>query len=81
MSLTQLGVGPDTGFLITDATQTWVDFLGDRKDLEAVKTFIYLKVRLLFDPPSSAFVLEAMERQIREIEWRLNIQAEPTTII
>lgn len=78
MGLTQIGVGPSAGFLITDKTQTWIDFLGTRKDLEAVKTFIYLKVRLLFDPPTSSSLFEAMERQISEFEWRLNNQAEST---
>jgi hypothetical protein len=76
MSLTQLGVGPEAGFMITGAVETWTDFLGDRKDLEAVKTFVYLKVRLLFDPPSNAFLVDAMERQIKELEWRLNVQVE-----
>lgn len=57
---------------ITGNTETWLDLLGDRKDIAFVKTLIYSKVRLLFDPPSSAFVLDAMERQIREFEWRLN---------
>jgi len=76
--LTQLGVGPSNGFIITSKSETWVDFLGDRKDLSPVQTFIYLKVRLLFDPPTSSFVLEAIERQIAEFEWRLNVQIENT---
>lgn len=76
MNLNQLGVGPATGFVIEDDTKTWTDLLGERLDLEAVKSYIYLKVRLLFDPPSSSFVLEAMERQVEEMEWRLNVQAE-----
>lgn len=76
MTLSQLGVGPETGFAIIGAEETWDDFLGDRTDLESVKSYIYLKVRLLFDPPTSSFVLEAMERQINEFEWRLNVQAE-----
>ncbi len=77
MTLQQLGVGPEEGFSISKVDNTtWPDFLGDKKDLEAVKTYIYLKTRLLFDPPSSAFVLDAMERQIKELEWRLRLQAE-----
>ena len=75
MNLQQIGVGPKTGFHITDTTSKWVDYIDD-ENLEAVKTFIYLKVRLLFDPPTNAFLVDAMERQIKEIEWRLNVQVE-----
>jgi hypothetical protein len=71
MILTQLGVGPDEGFYIVDKTETWGTYLNDRKDLEAVKTYIYLKVRLLFDPPTNAFLVDSIERQIKELEWRL----------
>jgi len=80
MSLTQLGVGPVEGFFITDKTVTWPDFIGQRKDLEAVKSFVYLKVRLIFDPPTSSFVVDAITRQIAELEWRINIQAEGVVI-
>ena len=76
MTLYQLGVGPETCFSITDESSEWADFLEDRTDLEAVKTLIYLKVKLLFDPPSTSFVLDAIERQITQIEWRLNVQVE-----
>lgn len=79
LTLNQLGIGPSTGFIITGEEDLWSSLLGEREDLEAVKTLIYLKVRLLFDPPSSAFVLESMERQITELEWRLNVQAESIT--
>jgi hypothetical protein len=75
MNLNQLGVGPE-GFYITDDTKTWSNFLGADKSLEAVKTYIYLKVKMVFDPPTSPTVLEAMERQITQLEWRLNSQAE-----
>jgi hypothetical protein len=82
MVLNQLGVGPEICFSISDSTPTWKDFLGDRVDLEAVKIYVYFKVRLAFDPPATAFVLEAMERQIREIEWRLNVQVDkPETVV
>lgn len=76
MTLRQLGVGPDGGYSITGPDETWADFLGDRTDLQAVKSYMYLKVRLLFDPPSSSFVLDSMDRQIKEFEYRLNLQAE-----
>lgn len=74
--LNQLGIGPEMGFSITGKDEIWVDLIGDRKDLEAVKTFIYLKVRIIFDPPTSAFVMEAIKAQISELEWCLNVQAE-----
>ena len=90
MALTQLGIGPEAGFLIIDKAQTWADFLESQTDslgmptkVEAVKTYIHLKVRLIFDPPANAFVLESMDRQITELEWRLTVQVEkympPTT--
>jgi len=76
MSLNQLGVGPESGLFITGPEETWVSLLGDRKDIEAAKTYIYFKVRLMFDPPSSGFLIDAIERQIKEFEWRLNIQVD-----
>lgn len=76
MDLTQLGVGPEAGFMIEDDSSVWSDFISDVGKLEAVKTYIYLRVKLLFDPPSSAAVIEAMNRQIEKLEWRLNVAAE-----
>lgn len=81
MTLSQLGVGPFEGFSITDKTTTWSDYLGaDSVNLQAVKTYIYMKVRLVFDPPSSSFVIDATQRKIDELTWRLNIQAEGGTV-
>ncbi len=71
--LTQIGIGPVDGFSITSKDQTWNDFLQGRINIESVKSYVYLKVRLLFDPPSNSFLVEAIERQISEYEWRLNI--------
>lgn len=71
--LTQIGIGPVEGFAITSKDQTWNDFLQGRINIESVKSYVYLKVRLLFDPPSNSFLVEAIERQISEYEWRLNI--------
>ena len=78
MILRQLGVGPKEGFAITDSYETWGDFLTDNKDIEAVKTYVYLKVRLLFDPPLSSAVTESINRSINELEWRLNIAVDKT---
>lgn len=72
--LHQLGVGPDKSFSIQDDTATWDDFIENDNNFNDVRTYIYLKVRLLFDPPSSSSVMSAMERQISELEWRLNVE-------
>lgn len=76
MILTQLGIGPANGFSIRDKSSVWSDFLSDETNIESVKSYIYLKVRLLFDPPTSSAVMESMNRMINEFEWRLNISAE-----
>lgn len=74
--LTQLGIGPEDGFMIEDATPTWEDFLVGDKRLNMVKTYVYLRVRLLFDPPSTSFVIESLNKQIEELEVRMSIVRE-----
>lgn len=78
MNLTQLGVGPSVGFYIEDDNASWSDFVDieNNAPLQAIKTYIYLKVKLLFDPPLSSSVIEAMNRQISELEWRLNVAVD-----
>lgn len=76
MTLNQLGVGPDKPAFISSDMETWKGVFGDIENVEAVKTYIYLKVRMVFDPPTSSFVMEAMNRQASELEWRLNVQTE-----
>ena len=76
MTLTQVGVGPREGFLIRDSTETWKDFVGDRKDLESIKSFVHLKTKLVFDPPTNSFTIDALERQADEYLWRISINAE-----
>lgn len=76
MGLHQLGVGPAAGYALSSGLETWVEFFGDNNDLHGVKTYIYLKVRLVFDPPSTSFVIDAIQKQITELEWRLNVQVE-----
>ena len=71
MILNQLGVGPSNGFSITDKTAVWSDFISEGTNLESVKSYIYLKVRLLFDPPTTSAVMESMNRMICELEFRL----------
>lgn len=81
MILTQLGVGPAEGFIIEDETAMWTDFVEDVSKLQAIKTYIFLRVKLLFDPASvGSSTLAAYERQIQELEWRLNVEVEtPST--
>lgn len=80
-ALTQMGVGPSDGFSIKDATPTWSDFLGEKhKKLEAVKTYVYLNVKILFDSTSlSSATIEAYNRKMSEYEFRLNVAAESIT--
>lgn len=77
MTLNQLGVGIDPEFQVSSNRDTWRDFLGpDVKDQQALPTYVYLKVRLLFDPPASSFGQEALRKQAEEFEWRLNVQSD-----
>lgn len=78
-TLTQLGVGPVNGFMIEDDEATWDEFFQSEDfQYNSVKTYIYLKVRMLFDPPQTSYLIEAMNKQIQEIEWRLNVHREET---
>lgn len=80
MILNQLGVGPSDGFSIEDELPVWSDFLENANDLEAVKTYIYLKVKLLFDPPLNSAVMESFGKTISELEWRLNVAVDPSEV-
>jgi len=76
-TLYQLGVGPAGGFAIEDPSLTWDDFIeGDISIVNACKTYVYLRVRLLFDPPATSFTLSAMQEQLKEYEWRISVLRE-----
>lgn len=75
MTLNQLGIGPEEPFMITGATEIWDDFIADGAN-EAVKSYIPLKVRLLFDPPQQSFMVSNIQEQIKELEFRMMVQAE-----
>lgn len=77
MTLMQLGVGPKTGFSIQDKSATWKDFIGESTQLEMVKQYIYMKTKLVFDPSLTSNVNEIYKEQIKELEWRLNVQVDP----
>lgn len=79
MVLHQLGVGPSTAFRVTSNAEKWTNF-STAVDVEAVKSYIFLKVHLLFDPPQNSFLVDAVVKQITELEWRLQVQAEPYTL-
>lgn len=75
-TLNQLGVGPADGFSIEDATAEWADLDLPLPQLDMVKTYIFLKTRMLFDPPTTSFLIEAINKQIEEHEWRINFKRE-----
>lgn len=75
-TLNQLGIGPVEGFAITDANDMWSDFLEGDLRLNSIKTYMYLRVRMLFDPPTTGYHVGAIQKQIEELEWRLNIVRE-----
>ena len=76
MTLSQMGIGPPEGFVITDDLATWTDFIPEGQNLELVKTYLPNKVKLLFDPPSGSAHMEALNNSIKECEWRLYTAAE-----
>lgn len=79
-TLHQLGVGPLGGFQIEDENNTWGEFTDNLVLLNPVKSYITLQVRMMFDPPTTSFHLEAIKEQIREFEWRISIQREESVV-
>lgn len=73
-TLRQMGVGPEKTFNVNDENDIWNDFIDD-DDFNEVKTYVQLRVKMIFDPPSSSSVIDAFERQIKELEWRLTVSA------
>jgi len=74
MVLNQMGVGPETPFSIDDSIAEWDDFLTEISTYQAVKSYIYLSVRLVFDPPGTSFLIDSLARTKQELEWRLAVQ-------
>lgn len=75
-TLNQLGVGPAEGYAIADATDIWSEFLGTDLRLNNIKSYIYMRVRLMFDPPSTSYMITSMQNQIEQLEWRISTQRE-----
>lgn len=76
MTLRQMGVGPQEGFSIEDDETEWSDYIDDITMIEAVKSYMFMKVKLMFDPPTGS-VLDAYKENIKELEWRLSVQVDP----
>ena len=79
-TLTQLGVGPAEGFMIEDEREKWDDFVDIDSDfqLNSVRSYVFLRVKQLFDPPTTSYLIDSTERQIEQLEWRLNVHREET---
>jgi len=76
-TLNSLGIGPHDGYMV-DEESTWSHFLNDDHRLNSVKTFVYLRVRLVFDPPGTSYLIESLRKQAEELAWRLNVAREGT---
>jgi hypothetical protein len=76
MILSQLGIGPDEGAVIEDSSVKWTDIFDNNMLLNSIKVYVYIRVRLLFDPPTTSYLIESMKEQLREIEYRLSVQRE-----
>lgn len=79
-TLFQLGVGPEEGFEIEGEDETWKDYIDDNKLLKLVITFVHLNVRLMFDPPTNSFAVDAIKKQIDEYTWRINVMVDPNVL-
>ena len=75
--LTQMGVGPVDGFVIRDSNSVWNDFIKDDTRLELIKSYVHMKVRLMFDPPASSTILQSINSLISELEWRISVTVDP----
>lgn len=74
--LNQLGLGPDEGFYVEDESSVWEDYITKSSVLSMIRTYVFLKVRFLFDPPTTSFLINAVEEQINQHEWRINVFRE-----
>lgn len=79
--LTQIGVGPSEGFSIKDKNAVWTEFISENARLELIKSYIYMKVKLLFDPPLISAVIESINRMTSELEWRIQVAADPVKTV
>ncbi len=75
-TLNQLGVGPEKPFSIEDSTAKWGDFIGDNEKIQSVKSYVYISVKIIFDPPQNSGTMEAFQERKRELEFRLNVASD-----
>lgn len=80
-TLTQLGIGPTEGFMIEDSSAEWDEFIADDPRFNSIKSYVFLKVRMMFDPPATSYLIDSMQRQIQELEWRLNVTRENDIVV
>lgn len=80
-TLTQLGVGPVNGFMIEGKDEVWEEFIDNDLQYNSVKSYVFLRVRQLFDPPTTSYLISAFDNQIQELEWRLNVHREESSWI
>lgn len=79
--LSQMGIGPNNTFIVTSADQTWSDYIGSSLvNLESIKSYIYLKTKIIFDPPTSSTVVDAFNRSMQELEWRMMLAVETNNL-
>lgn len=79
-TLSQIGVGPSNGFIVTSTDDKWLDYINNTINLEGVKTYIYLRTKLIFDPPGNSTVIESLNKNISELEWRMMLAVETNNL-
>jgi hypothetical protein len=80
-SLSQMGIGPNNSFILTSVDQKWSDYIGNSSiNLEGIKNYLYLKTKMIFDPPTSSTTIEAFNDNIKELEWRMMLAVETNNL-
>lgn len=81
LSLAQMGIGPPNGFIVTSIENEWADWIVTPTiNLEGIKTYLYLKTKLIFDPPTNSTVIEAFNKSLSELEWRMMLAVETNNL-
>ena len=80
-NLSQMGVGPNNSFILTSVDQKWSDYMGTNVvNLESIKKYLYLKTKMVFDPPTNSTVIESINNTLKEIEWRMMLAVETNNL-
>lgn len=80
LSLSQMGIGPSNGFVVTSVDDKWTDYITGTINLEGVKTYLYLKSKLIFDPPTTSNIVDAFNNTLKELEWRMMLAVETNNL-